>query len=131
MLSSFLKTGVISAIFIKFGNLLSSRQSLKIAVIENDILFDRSQVTGDNVHHRLHDGDQLATYNQLLQRRNRFAPVVAGAKNWVVGRAIPEGNFIWQDVKYVIHMRLLSPFFSINKEISLDLVVKFNFEQDT
>ena len=28
-------------------------------------------------------------------------------------------------------MRLLSPFFSINKEISLELVVKFNLEQDT
>ena len=100
-------------------------------MIENDILFDRSHVTGDNVHHRLHYGDQLATYNQLLQRRNRFASVVAGAKNWVIGRAIPEGNLIWQDVKYIIPMRLLSPFFSINKEISLELVVKFNLEQDT
>ena len=29
MLSSFLKTGLISAIFIKFGNLFSFRQSLK------------------------------------------------------------------------------------------------------
>ena len=28
-------------------------------------------------------------------------------------------------------MRLLSPFFSINKEISLDLVIKFNLKQDT
>ena len=28
-------------------------------------------------------------------------------------------------------MRLLSPFFSINKEISVDLVIKFNLEQDT
>ena len=28
-------------------------------------------------------------------------------------------------------MRLLSPFISINKEMSLDLVVKFNLEQDT
>ena len=30
VLSSFLKTGLISAIFIKFGNLFSFRQSLKI-----------------------------------------------------------------------------------------------------
>ena len=30
MLSIFLKTGLIAAIFIKFGNLLSFRQSLKI-----------------------------------------------------------------------------------------------------
>ena len=28
-------------------------------------------------------------------------------------------------------MRLLSPFFSIHKEISLDLVIKFNLKQDT
>ena len=28
-------------------------------------------------------------------------------------------------------MRLLSPFFLINNEISLDLVIKFNLEQDT
>ena len=67
----------------------------------------------------------------LLQRRNRFAPVVAGAESWFIGRAIPEGNLIWQDVKYVIPMRLLSPFFSINREISLDLVVKFSLEQNT
>ena len=103
----------------------------QLAVIENDVLFDRLQVTGDNVQHRLHDGDQLATYNHLLQKRNRFAPVVAGVENWVTGRAIPEDNLIWQDFKYVITMRLLSPFFSINKDISLDLVVKFNLEQDT
>ena len=103
----------------------------QLAVIENDVLFDRSQVTGDNVHRRLHDGDQLATNNHLLQRRNSFAPVVARAENWVIGRAIPEGNLIWQDIKYIIPMRLLSPFISINKEISLDLVVKFNLKQDT
>ena len=60
----------------------------QLAVIENDVLFDRSQVTGDNVHHRLHDGD-------LLQRRNRFPPVVAGAENWVIERVIPEDNLIW------------------------------------
>ena len=71
-------------------------------MIENDVLLDRSQVTGDNIHHRLHDGNQLATYNRLLQRRNRFAPVVAGAENWVIGRAILEGNLIWQYVKHVI-----------------------------
>ena len=60
-----------------------------------------------------------------------FAPVAAGAENWVIGRVILEGNLIWQYVKHVIPMRLVSPFFSINKEISLDLVVKFNLEQDT
>ena len=82
----------------------------QLAVIKNDVLFNRSQVTGDNVHYRFYDGDQLATYNDLLQRRNRFTPVVARAENWVIGRATPEGKLIWQDVKYVIHMRLLSPF---------------------
>ena len=46
----------------------------QLAVIENDVLFNRSQVTGDNVHYRLHNGHQLAMYNHLLQRRNRFAP---------------------------------------------------------
>ena len=100
-------------------------------MIENDVLFDSSQVTDDNVHHRFHDGDQLATYNHLLQRRKRFTPVVAGAENWVIGRTIPEGNLISQDIKYVIPMRLLNLFFSINKKLSLDLVVKFNLEQDT
>ena len=66
----------------------------QLAVIESDVLFNRWQVTGDNVHYRLYDGDQLATYNNLLQRRNRFTPVVAGAENWVIGRAIPEGKLI-------------------------------------
>ena len=32
----------------------------QLAVIENDILFDRSQVTSDDIHHRLHDGDQIS-----------------------------------------------------------------------
>ena len=103
----------------------------QLAVIENDFLFDRSKVTGENLHYSLHDGDQPATYNHLLQRRNGFAPVVAGAENWIIGRTIPEGNLISQDIKYVIPMRLLNLFFSINKKLSLDLVVKFNLEQDT
>ena len=50
----------------------------QLVVIENDVLFNRSQVTGDNVHH------QLATYNHLIWRRNRFPSVVAGALNWVI-----------------------------------------------
>ena len=103
----------------------------QLAVIENDVLFDRSKVTGENLHYSLHDGDQPATYYHLLLRRNGFAPVVAGAENWVIGRAIPEGNLISQDIKYVIPMRLLNPFFSTNKQISLDLVVQFSLEQDT
>ena len=61
----------------------------QLAVIENDVLFFRSQVKGDNVHLRLHDGDQLAPYNHLLERKNRLAPVAAGAENWVIERAIP------------------------------------------
>ena len=42
----------------------------QLAVIENDILLDRLQVIGDNVHRHLQEGDQLATYNHLLQRRS-------------------------------------------------------------
>ena len=76
-------------------SIMEDMTSDQLAVIENDVLFDRSQVIGDNVHHRLHDGDQLATCNHLLQRRNRLPPVVAGAENWVIGRVIPEGNLIW------------------------------------
>ena len=49
---------------------------------------------------------------------------------YVDGRQIPEDNLIWQDVRYVTPMRLLSEFFSENSDVAIDLVIRFNLEQD-
>ena len=43
----------------------------QLAVIENDILFDRSQVTSDDIHHRLHDGDQISRPGGQVQSWER------------------------------------------------------------
>ena len=40
-------------------------------------------------------------------------------------------NLMWRDNKQVIPMTLLAPFFSINSKIAMDLIIKFNIEQDT
>ena len=44
--------------------------------------------------------------------------------------AIHPDNLIWQDIKYVIPMRLLSDFFNINTKVRAELLIKFNLEQD-
>lgn len=49
---------------------------------------------------------------------------------YVDGRQIPEDNLVWQEVRYVTPMRLLSEFFSVNSEVAINLVIRFNLEQD-
>ena len=44
--------------------------------------------------------------------------------------AIHPDNLIWQDIRYVILMRLMSDFFNINTEVRADLVIQLNLEQD-
>ena len=75
--------------------------------------------------------EQFTRYQFLKERRNKFATLNEG-NNRVYGNnaAIHPDNFIWQDIRYVIPMRLLSDFFNTNTEVRADLVIKFNLEQD-
>ena len=75
--------------------------------------------------------EQFTRYWFLEERRNKFATLNEGNnKVYADGVATNPDNLIWQDVRYVILMRLLSDFFNINTKVRADLVTKFNLEQD-
>ena len=107
---------------------MSSKQ---LSVIERDMLFDRSLVSGEIVHHRLESNNPFTKYLHLVSRRRTFANVLAVEEQYEDGRVILRDNLIWRGNKYVILRKLLSPFFSINSKMSLDMIIKFNTEQDT
>ena len=75
--------------------------------------------------------EQFTRYQFLEERRNKFATLNEG-NNGVYGdnTAIHPDNLIWQDIRYVILMRLMSDFFNINTEVRADLVIQLNLEQD-
>ena len=106
---------------------MSSKQ---LSVIERDMLFDRSLVSGEIVHHRFESNNPFTKYLHLVSRRT-FANVLAVEEQYEDGRVILRDNLIWRGNKYVILRKLLSPFFSINSKMSLDMIIKFNTEQDT
>ena len=101
-----------------------------LRIIERDVLFNKTMVTGPDVHHRLNANDPFTLYQHLMNRRNKFAHILDGEENYVPGRVIQRNNLIWRDNKHVIPMRLLALFCIIKSEISMDLIIKFNTEQD-
>ena len=103
----------------------------QLRIIERLVLFNKTAVTGLDVHHRLNADDPFTPYQHLVNRRNKSAHVLDGEKNYVPDRVKQRNNLIWRDNKYVIPMTLLSPLFSVNSEICMDLIIKFNIEQDT
>ena len=128
-----------------------SKEQLKF--LEKDLLFDASEIVGvqgvdhdDNPGYRLPNlvvdpdlaarggteaDDQFTRYQFLEERRNKFATLNEDNNGvYEDDVAIHPDNLIWQDIRYVILMRLLSDFFNINMEVRADLVIKFNFEQD-
>ena len=100
-------------------------------IIERDVVFNKTAVTGPDLHHQLNADDPFTPYLHLVSRRNKFAHALDGEENYVPGRVIQRNNLICGDNKYVIPMRFLAPFFSLNSKISLDFIIKFNIEQDT
>ena len=119
-------------------NILKDMSKEQLKFLEKDLLFDTSEIVGvqgvdhaDNLGYRLPnlavDPNPAATGG----RRNKFAMFNEG-NNGVFGDnvAIHPDNLIWQDIRYVIPMRLLSGFFNINTEVRADLIIKFNLEQD-
>ena len=103
----------------------------QLRIIERLVLFNKTAVTGLDVHHRLNADDPFSPYQHLESRRNKVAHVLDGEKNYLLDRVIQRNNLIWRDNKYVIPMTLLAPLFSVNSEICMDLIIKFNTEQDT
>ena len=121
--------------------------------LEKDLLFDASKIMEaqgldhtDNPRYHLPNlvvdpdpatlgqratHEQLTKYRFLEERRNKFATLNEGNNRvYADGVVIHPDNLIWQDVRYVIPMRLLSDFFNINTKVRADLVIKFNLEQD-
>ena len=127
------------------------KEQLKFS--EKDLLFDATEIVGaEGVDHAGNPGyrlpnlvvdpdtaasggrtadEQFTRYRFLEERRNKFATLnESNNRVYTDGVAIHPDNLIWQDVRYVIPMRLLSDFFNINMEVRLDLVIKLNHEQD-
>ena len=73
--------------------------------------------------------EQFTRYQFLEERRNKSATLNEGNNRvYADDVAIHPDNLIWQDVRYVIPMKLLGDFFNINTVIRSDLVIKFNLE---
>ena len=94
-------------------SIMEDMSSKRLSVIERDMLFDRSHVSKENVHHRFEINNPFSAYPHLVSRRRKFANVCAGKENYEDGRAILRRNLIWKDNKCVIPMRLLSSFFQL------------------
>ena len=128
-----------------------SKEQLKFS--EKDLLFDATEIVraqgvnhAGNPRYRLPNlvvdpdpaapggrtaDEQFTRYRFLEERRNKFATLNEGNNRvYTDGVAIHQDNLVWQDVRYVIPMRLLSDFFNMNMEVRLDLVIKLNHEQD-
>ena len=125
----------------------------QLKFLEKDLLFDATEIVGvQEVDHADNPGyyfpnlavdpdpaapggrvadEKFTRYRFLEERRNKFAMLNKGNNRFYAdGVAIHPDNSIWQDVRYVIPMRLLNDFFNINTEVRADLVIKFNLEQD-
>ena len=133
--------------------ILKDMSKKQLKYLEIDLLFDASEiVAAQGVDHADNPGyhlpnlavdpdpaapagkvadEQCTRYRFLEERRNKFATLNEG-NNGVYGDgvAIHPDNLIWQDVRYVIPMRLLSDVFNIITEVRADLGIKFNLEQD-
>ena len=111
-------------------SIMEGMRANHLRIIERDVLFNKTMVTGPDVHHRLNANDPFTLYQHLMNRRNKFAYILDGEENYVPGRVMQTNNLIWRDNKHVIPIRLLAPFCTIKSEISMNLIIKFNTEQD-
>ena len=94
-------------------SIMEDMSSKQLSVIERDMLFDRSHVSKENIHHRFKINNPFTAYPHLVSRRRKFANVCAGKEQYEDGRVILRDNLIWRDNKYVIPMRLFSSFFQL------------------
>ena len=119
------------SIAVYMHSIMKDMSADQLRIIERDVVFNKMAVTGPDIHHQLNAHDPFTPYLHLVSRRNKFAHVLDGKENYVQDRVIQRNNLIWRDNKYVIPMRFLVPFFSINSKISLDFIIEFNIGQDT
>ena len=61
----------------------------QLRIIERYVLFDKTMVTGPDIHHRLNADDPFTPYRHLVNRENKFVP----------DRVIQRNNLIWRDNK--------------------------------
>ena len=131
------------------GSLASHARSImqhmtdeQLKVIEREMLFVKEPVVGENIHYRLdRQGDHFLAFNHLNKRREKFAQPIVNPPpfaegqlpvelEYVEGHQIHRDNLLWKDKKYVIPMRLLHNFFAVSSEISTDMLITFNIEQE-
>ena len=66
----------------------------QLTLIERDEMFDKTVVTGPDVHHQLNINDPFTPYQHLVDRRNKFTQVLDGEENYVPDRVIQINNLI-------------------------------------
>ena len=86
--------------------------SKQLSAIVRDMLLDRAHVSKKNVYHRFKSNNPFTVYPYLVKERRKFANIRATEEQYEDGRVILRDNLIWRNNKYVILMRLLSPFFN-------------------
>ena len=60
----------------------------QLSVIERDMLFDRSHVSGENVHHRFKSNNPFTAYPHLVSRKRIFENIRAGKEQYEDGRVV-------------------------------------------
>ena len=112
----------------------------QLKFLEKNLLFDAREIVraqavdhADNPGYRLPNlavdpdptapggreaDEQFTRYQFLEEKRNEFATLNEDNNGvYTDDVAIYPDNLIWQDIRYVIPMRLLSDFFNINTEV--------------
>lgn len=102
----------------------------QLQFIEMDLFYTKTPVVGPDAHYRYNQIDVFNQYEHLVNSRNKFAHVIADQHFYNPVNNIDRDNLIWRDNKYLILMRLLSRFFAIASQVSVDMTIRFNIEQD-
>ena len=102
----------------------------QLQVIDREMLFVKEPVIGPNVHYRINQPNVFGNYEHIVEKKQKFARPNNGDQ-LVFNEANPihRDNLLWRDIN-VIPMRLLRSFYAISSEISTDLSITFNLEQD-
>ena len=75
-------------------SIMKDMSANQLRIIQRDVLFDKTAVTGPDVHHRLNTDEPFTPYRHLVNRRNKFAHVLDGEENNVLDRVIQRNNVI-------------------------------------
>ena len=84
------------SIVVYMRSILKDMSADQLRITERDVLFDKTAVTGPNVHHRLNADDPFTPYRHLMNRRNKFAHVLDREENYGPDTVIQRNNLIWR-----------------------------------